>query len=83
MLQKKVYKIMSAVEKRDGGSFWIRVGSGYTNRDGSVNIYLDVFPKTFQLQMRELDEEDLRKREPRADGAPPPAQSSAAMALPF
>ena len=65
-----MFKVLSAIEKRDGGTFWMRVGSGFTNRDNSVNIYLDVIPKNFQLQLRELDEEDLRKRDPqRADAA--------------
>ena len=62
-----MFKVLCAIEKRDGGTYWMRVGSGFTNRDNSVNIYLDVIPKNFQLQLRELDEEDLRKREPRAD----------------
>lgn len=66
--QKKMFKVLSAIDKRDGGTFWMRVGSGYTNRDNSVNIYLDVIPKTFQLQLRELDEEDLRRRDPQRGG---------------
>lgn len=62
-----MFKVLTAIERRDGGgTFWMRVGSGFTNRDNSVNIYLDVIPKSFQIQLRELDEEDLRKREPRA-----------------
>ena len=66
---KKMFKVLSAIEKRDGGTFWMRVGSGFTNKDNSVNIYLDVMPKNFQLQLRELDEEDLRKRDTnRAEG---------------
>ena len=64
-----MFKVLSAIEKRDGGTFWMRVGSGFTNRDNSVNIYLDVLPKTFQFQLRELDEEDLRKRDPQRAGA--------------
>jgi hypothetical protein len=64
-----MFKVLSAIEKRDGGTFWMRVGSGFTNRDNSVNIYLDVLPKTFQFQLRELDEEDLRRRDPQRAGA--------------
>jgi hypothetical protein len=63
-----MFKVLSAIDKRDGGTFWMRVGSGYTNRDNSVNIYLDVIPKNFQLQLRELDEEDLRRRDPQRSG---------------
>jgi hypothetical protein len=43
--------------------YWMRLGSAFTNRDDSLNIYLDALPKSFQLQLRELDEEDLRRRE--------------------
>ena len=50
-----MFKVLSAIEKRDGGTFWMRVGSAFTNRDNSVNIYLDVLPKNFQFQLRELD----------------------------
>jgi hypothetical protein len=65
MMQKKMFKVLSSIDKRDGTSFWMRVGSGFTNKDNSVNIYLDVIPKSFQFQLRELDEEDLRRRESR------------------
>lgn len=66
MIQKKMFKVLSSIDKRDGTSFWMRVGSAFTNKDNSVNIYLDVMPKSFQFQLRELDEEDLRRREPRS-----------------
>ncbi len=84
-----MFKVLSAIEKRDGGTFWMRVGSGFTNRDNSVNIYLDVIPKTFQLQLRELDEEDLRKRDPQRAGenglapAAPASGGSPEASLPF
>ena len=75
-----MFKVLSAIEKRDGGTFWMRVGSGFTNRDNSVNIYLDVIPKNFQLQLRELDEEDLRRREPQREGADANGFAGAALA---
>ena len=87
-----MFKVLSAIDKRDGGTFWMRVGSGYTNRDNSVNIYLDVFPKTFQLQLRELDEEDLRRRDPQraqsgdlasTASAPPSSGGPSEAGLPF
>jgi hypothetical protein len=79
-VQKKMFKVLSAIEKRDGGTFWMRVGSGFTNRDNSVNIYLDVIPKNFQLQLRELDEEDLRKRDPQRTDSSASGLASAAVA---
>ena len=66
MLQKKVFKVISPVERKDGNKFWMRVGSGYTNKDDSINIYLDAIPASrngeITLQVRELTEDDLRPR---------------------
>jgi hypothetical protein len=58
-----MFKVISAIEKKDGGKYWMRLGSAFTNKDDSINIYLDALPKNFTLQLRELDEEDLRRRE--------------------
>jgi hypothetical protein len=47
----------------------MRIGTGYTNRDDSLNLYLDAIPPTnaksnrYELHIREYTEEDLRKRE--------------------
>jgi hypothetical protein len=33
---------------------WVKVGAGWANRDGSINLYLDAFPiGTNKLQVRE------------------------------
>ena len=56
-------KVLAAIPKRDGGHYWMRCGNGHTNKDDSINIYLDVVPRDLKFQLRELDEEDLRKRE--------------------
>jgi|PlaIllAssembly_1097288.scaffolds.fasta_scaffold290368_1 uncharacterized membrane protein YgcG len=67
--QKKMYKVISAMEKKGGGTYWMRIGSGFTNRDDSINLYLDAVPapngtsRRYELQIRELDAEDLRRRE--------------------
>ena len=63
MLQKKTFKVMAAIPKRDGGHWWMRCGTGHTNKDDSINVYLDVMPRDMRFTLRELDEEDLRKRE--------------------
>ena len=63
MLQKRTFKVLAAIPKRDGGHFWMRCGNGYTNKDDSINVYLDVLPKDMKFQLRELDEEDLRRRD--------------------
>ena len=63
MLQKRTFKVLAAIPKRDGGHFWMRCGNGYTNKDDSINVYLDAVPRDMKFQLRELDEEDLRKRD--------------------
>ncbi len=39
---------------------WIKIGVGWPNRDGSINLYLDAFPVgTNRLQIREDDRVSL------------------------
>jgi hypothetical protein len=59
----------------------MKCGAAHTNKDDSINIYLDAVPKDLRFTLRELDEEDLRRREAyRAGqgegGAPPPSTDS-------
>ena len=65
--QKKMYKVLSPIDKKGGGTYWLRIGSAFTNKDDSINLYLDAMPapkdKSYHIQIRELTEEDLRKRE--------------------
>ena len=67
--QKKIYKILSPLEKKGGGTYWMRVGTGYTNRDDSINLYLEAIPPPnstshrYELHIREFTEEDRRKME--------------------
>jgi hypothetical protein len=65
-----MFKVQSAIKKHNGdGSYWMRVGTAYVNKDGSINVYLDATPKSMELTLFELDENDLRKREDRDAGA--------------
>jgi hypothetical protein len=63
VLQKKTFKVLAAIPKRDGSHWWMRCGSAHTNKDDSINVYLDAVPRDLKFQLRELDEEDLRRRE--------------------
>jgi hypothetical protein len=63
VLQKRTFKVLAAIPKRDGGHWWMRCGAGHTNKDDSINVYLDAVPRDLKFQLRELDDEDLRKRE--------------------
>lgn len=67
---KKTYKVISPVERRDGGGkWWMRCGIAYVNKDDSINVYLEALPLMgsskgdgVTLQLRELTAEELRER---------------------
>jgi len=46
-----VYTIVEFDEK----ATWRRIGSGFLNRDGSYNVYLEALPVNGKLHMRETD----------------------------
>ena len=65
MLQKKMYKVLAPIEKSDGGTWWMRCGSGFDNKDMSMNLHIYALPTAtkngeIKLQIRELTEEDLK-----------------------
>ena len=67
--KKRMFKVISPIDKRDGTKFWMRCGVGYTNKDESINMYIDALPvnagkdgRGLTLQLRELTEEDMRER---------------------
>ncbi len=60
----KRYQVFSIKEKADKsggerGAVWVKAGSAWVNRDGSLNVYLDVLPLDGRLHVREA----LEKRE--------------------
>ena len=77
-MSSKRKKVLCPME-RQGKTYWMRIGSAYTNVDGSTNVYLDAFPANGKLQIREFNERDEGKQKPDGDAnsAPP------ASALPF
>jgi hypothetical protein len=38
-------------------SIWVRVGTAFTNKDDSLNVYLDALPTNGRLNIREPREE--------------------------
>ena len=68
-MQKRMYKVLAPIPRADGtGDWFMRVGNGYENKDASINVFLDAIPvgalaKGMKLQIRQLDEADLRQRE--------------------
>ena len=74
---RKQFKVLAIVPRTDGkGEYFLRVGPGYENQDGSINLYVAALPMnvtTLKLQVRELDERDLRDIETaRSSRVPPP-----------
>jgi hypothetical protein len=70
------FKVLCPMEnEKTGKTYWMRVGTGFPNADGSTNILLDALPINRKLHVRELDERDLAPRKngestPPADGLP-------------
>lgn len=49
----KKLTVFSIRESRPGGSTWVRAGSAFVNKDGSLNILLDVLPLDGKLHVRD------------------------------
>ena len=65
-MHKKMWKVVCPIEKKDGtGTYWSRLGIAHTNKDESINIYLDTLPMNGKIQLREWTEEELRERDQR------------------
>lgn len=62
---KRMYKVICPVEMKDGGTYWMRLGSGFDNKDNSINVYLNAMPlgqKEVKLQIREMTADEMRER---------------------
>lgn len=51
--RKDVYTVVEYESQGEQKSFWMRVGAGFVNRDGSINVFLDAFPVNGKLQIRD------------------------------
>ena len=56
-----------SIREGKGGTVWVRAGSAFVNRDGSLNVLLDVLPLDGKLHVREAG--DRREAQ---DAAPEP-----------
>jgi hypothetical protein len=79
MTMKKMFKVLCPMEGRNGNKWWMRLGTGFPNKDESINIYLDAIPTHagFTLQLREVTEEDMRQNAERRAAFPPRANVAA------
>jgi hypothetical protein len=54
--ENKLKGVWSIVEnERLERPIWVRVGTGFVNRDNSVNVYLDAHPVNGRLHIRDLE----------------------------
>lgn len=44
--------VFNILEGKDGKSRWIKIGSAFVNKDGSINAFLDVLPRDGKIQIR-------------------------------
>jgi hypothetical protein len=51
--------VYAVVPKQEGKDVWLRVGSAFENRDGSVTVLLDAVPIGGKLQIREYQPRDV------------------------
>lgn len=56
-----------SIRENKGGSIWVRAGTAFVNKDGSLNLLLDVLPIDGKLHVREAGE--------KRDAAAPPVRS--------
>jgi hypothetical protein len=54
---KSVYTVV----ERNGKSFWLKLGIGFVNKDGSINLKLDATPTNGTLQIREYESPSERR----------------------
>jgi hypothetical protein len=62
--------VYTVVERLPGKSWWTRVGVGFVNQDGSLNLRLDAIPTNGTLQVRDWEPRDAEKRPGESDVAP-------------
>lgn len=79
-MSSKRKKVLCPME-RQGKTYWMRIGSAFTNVDGSTNVYLDAFPANGKLQIREFNERDDGKAKAETASSNPSPDMS--QALPF
>lgn len=53
-MNEVTYKdVFNILEGKDGKSRWVKIGSAFVNKDGSINALLDVYPRDGKLQIRD------------------------------
>ncbi len=67
----KKFEAWNIIERKPGEkAFWHKVGIGYLNRDGSINVLLDSIPLQGKVQLREDNGERGWQKRPAARPGP-------------
>ncbi len=67
--QRNMKAVFTVVERGQGKSYWVRIGVGFVNRDGSLNLNLDAMPTNGKLQVRDWESYDRRGDAPQPEGS--------------
>jgi hypothetical protein len=67
VLKLNVRYAVFSIRRLKNGSVWVRAGSAWVNKDGSMNLYLDVLPLDGTLHVREPGERRDFVPDPRTD----------------
>jgi hypothetical protein len=73
-MEAKTMKTVFTVVDRGGKSFWTRVGVGFVNQDGSMNLRLDAIPVNGTLQVRDWEPAERRASDAHGGGDGPRIQ---------
>ncbi len=68
--QRGMKAVFTVVERGGGKSYWTRIGVGFVNSDGSLNLRLDALPINGTLQVREWEQPRDTDRRPSTDAPP-------------
>lgn len=60
MPQKTMKSVFTVVE-REGQSHWLKLGVGFVNQDGSINLKLDALPTNKSMQIRDYESAEERE----------------------
>jgi hypothetical protein len=68
---KRPRAVYAVVPKQEGRDVWLRVGSAFENRDGSIAVLLDAVPVGGKLQIREYQPRDAAGARPSEEARSP------------
>lgn len=61
---QKRFEVYTVIESGNRPKpFWLRLGSAFENRDGSINVYLEALPVNGKLQLRVPNDREPEAKE--------------------